>query len=566
MATKGLKYYKFVCINSKNERFKGSIYGTSLLDVVGKLKLDSDILSIISVEVDKKNSKKMEDDQIDKTKISMEKISVKDTLTQLKEKYNKTLNSIKKARSNAFKNKILIISKEDIPKEFINRQHVTTGREMFNDELFSDPESSSYSILDNNMQTDRSEAPREVVRRTQENIVQRIGRAAKSKVNLQSSISERLIKNVEVKKKKVQIDITDISYIEMKKIKRVKIKDLVDFSKKMEILLTSDILLVDSLIIVRESIRDKYFRKIIGNIVYNINSGQSLSDCMLAYPEIFDSFYVSTVLIGESVGALKHSFKDLYITYKNKLAINKKIKTASIYPSVVLVVLGLMMLAGSKFLIPTLKGLFATSGVKLPELTQIVFAASDNLGNILLALLIFSAIMVVVYKFIPSLNKLITFVLNIVALKLPVIGKFKNYTELYNFSTTMHIMLKNGMGLVESLDLSKKVVNNFLYRKQIDLVKNEILTGKSFAEVLAQYDFFDLFTSSMVKVGEESGDLEASFYNIVIYHQENIKELTDLIMELVQPIMTVLMGAIAGPLLVAIYMPLMSMMSGSGMK
>ncbi len=346
---------------------------------------------------------------------------------------------------------------------------------------------------------------------------------------------------------------------------KIKLKELVLLSHKMAILLGAGILLLDALYIVKGSFKKKHILETIQNLITKVQSGYSLSEAMKEYPNIFDEFYIAVVSVGESVGSLASSFADLSKLYKTRLGVKKKAKAASIYPMVTFSMLALMLVGASIFFLPQFKELFESSGIELPGITKAVFAFSDAMPAIIIATIILLIIGSLLYRNIPIINKYINIGKDFVMANVPVAKKFTQILSLYNFSSTMQIMLKNGISLIDSLDLSTSVVQNLIYKVQIGSLKGCVIDGMSFAESTSYLDRLDTFTISMIRIGEESGNLGAAFQNINEYQQEQLKEFTDMLSEAMQPVMLILLAVVVMPIIVAIYLPLMQMSSGSGL-
>jgi type IV pilus assembly protein PilC len=325
-------------------------------------------------------------------------------------------------------------------------------------------------------------------------------------------------------------------------------------------------LLLDALYIVKDSFKRKIVSNTIVQLIEKVQGGESLSEAMKEYPAMFDEFYVSVITVGEAVGSMANTFDDLSNYYKIRLGIQKKAKTASIYPIVTLSVLTLMLLAASKFFLPQFKDLFKSAGVPLPGITKFIFSLSDSIPNIMLAVFITIVLHLILYNTVAAYNKYLRIGIGWVMANAPIAKKYTQIMSLYNFSSTMQIMLKNGISLLDSLELGTHVIQNYIYKVQIASLKSCVIDGLSFAESAGYLKRLDQFTTSMIRIGEESGNLANAFQNINEYQQEALKEYTDTMVEMMQPIMMLLLAAIAIPVILGIYLPLMSMSSGNGVK
>jgi type II secretory pathway component PulF len=184
----------------------------------------------------------------------------------------------------------------------------------------------------------------------------------------------------------------------------------------------------------------------------------------------------------------------------------------------------------------------------------------------MLAVFITIVLHLILYNTVAAYNKYLRIGIGWVMANAPIVKKYTQIMSLYNLSSTMQIMLKNGISLLDSLELGTHVIQNYIYKVQIASLKSCVIDGLSFAESAGYLKRLDQFTTSMIRIGEESGNLAGAFQNINEYQQEALKEYTDTMVEMMQPIMMLLLAAIAIPVILGIYLPLMSMSSGNGVK
>lgn len=360
----------------------------------------------------------------------------------------------------------------------------------------------------------------------------------------------------------VNLDWGQLKAVKSKRKQKVPMKELVVFSHNMSILLTSGILLLDALEIAKKAFKRKKHRAMIDNVISQVNNGVTLASSMKEQRSMFDEFYISIIEVGEVIGRLSLCFEDLSVNYKMKLTVKKKVRTASIYPMLTLGVLLIMMLLGSKFFIPMFKSIFTASGAKLPAITQLIFDVADVLPNIIIGIMLVSLVHTILYKTIPVYNKYLSIVKDFLFVNVPVVKRYIQVLSLYNFSSAMQLTLKNGISLVEALELGTQSVQNVFYRVQLGSLRECVSNGTSLSDSVAQLNKIDTFTASMLKVGEESGSLGVAFQNISEYQQELLKEQTAVLVELMQPVMLLLMAAILIPVIIGLYLPIIQMSSG----
>jgi len=565
------KLYNFIGLNKSDEKVKGEITAENSLEAIHILKFEMDVSTIISLKRTYNiklgiakltgDKKKIADYSKDIRRITKLRTKPKKE-KQTKDYFGSFKSKLSQIRSILNSNKIITLNDEEM------EQAIQLAKESI---LKTIADSSQFNIMLEN--SGDAKGDRENISTIQRNtgnqqsstsFIPPVNRDI-STIGIGGNLIERLEKSKE-NKEPIKLDWSIIDKAKPKAVSKVKLKELVLFSHKMSILLNSGILLLDALYIIKDSFKRKILTQTIEDLIRQVQSGESLSSAMRDHPHIFDDFYIAVVMVGESVGSLGNSFADLSKYYKIKLGVQKKAKTASMYPLVTLGVLVIMMVAASKFFLPYFKNIFTSAGVEIPPITQLIFNFADSIPKLALISILAILIHFILYRTVPYYNKKLNIILGSISANAPLIKKYTQIMSLYNFSSTMQIMLKNGISLTDALDLSTHVVQNYIYKVQLGSLKLCVMNGLSFADSIARLDRVDQFTSSMVRVGEESGNLAAAFENIYEYQQESLKEFTDALVEMMQPAMIILLAVIVVPIILGIYLPLIKMTSGAGMN
>lgn len=576
-----IRIYKFSGLTKKNEKVSGEISALSSLDAISILKSEMDVKVIFKIQEvrnnvalfteflagkskdkDKENVRKINKTQQRKPKVAKGTaesfVGVKTLASKLGAKLDE-----RKAKQEA-KARASVKTETIIRHEVVFKQSDTQGTVDYTN--FQD-----YSVPPGVSQNNIGGAPNSFQAGPSTNLggvysggvggasVGNYGRM-QSGTGLGGNLASRTAASANATK--VKLDWTQLRLVKFKKKQKVPMKEMVIFSHNMSILLTSGILLLDSLEIAKKSFKKKKHRDSIDKVILQVNSGMSLSDSLKEHKDMFDEFYVSIIAVGEVIGRLAICFEDLAVNFKMKLVVKKKVKTASIYPMLTMGVLVTMLLLGSKFFIPMFKDVFTASGAALPGITQFIFNTADFLPNIILGFLVIIGVNGLLYKAIPTYNKYVSIIKDYVLIRLPFVSRYVQVLSIYNFASAMQLTLKNGISLVDALDLGTQSVQNVFYRVEFGSLTECISNGASLSGSVAQLPKVDQFTSSMLRVGEESGNLGVAFQNISEYQQELLKEQTEVLVELMQPVMMLLLAAVLVPVIIGLYLPIIQMSSG----
>lgn len=353
--------------------------------------------------------------------------------------------------------------------------------------------------------------------------------------------------------------------IEEKTYKRkVKEKEIILFTKRLQIMLASGMSLVNSLIVLAKT-KNKTMAKIIEAIIEDVQMGNSFSWSLSKHPNQFDYTYVSLISIGETSGNLSSILLDIIDTKEQKQNLSRKIKTASIYPTIIGIVLGAVVILGSLFFIPMFESLFIDQGMALPKITQIVFGAARIVPYVAIGVAICIVIMKIIIKKNKNIKKKYLDIRDKIILKIPILKEIVGVLNMYNFSSTTALMLKNAIRLNDAVLLASKTVNNVHIRQGIVNVSTLLIQGFSFTKALSTQEYFDEILINIALTGEESGQMAFSLNQVARYYKDELEKNIERIIELVQPVSMLLIALIAVPVVLAVYLPIFDMSTGAGL-
>lgn len=339
---------------------------------------------------------------------------------------------------------------------------------------------------------------------------------------------------------------------------RVKTKDLTIFSHQFAAMIDAGISLVDAFNILYEEAEHPKLKEVIREIQEDIETGSSLSDAMSRHPKVFPELYCQLVRAGETGGVLNTVLNQLAAHYDKQEEINGKVKSALYYPITILVIAVFVVIFLVVKIVPTFVGMFNSSGAALPLPTRILLGASDFLQTYWWALLLgIGGLLAIFYSYRQTssgelqLDKLI--------LKIPVIGNMMQKVILSRFSSTLAILLGSGVDLISSLNIVEDVVGNKVYANALVEARGQVREGVSFSRPLANMPIFPSILVQMVKIGEESGNLEMMLNKVSNFYDREVGNAVEASISLIEPLMIVFLAGVVGFIVISIVLPMFEM-------
>lgn len=342
--------------------------------------------------------------------------------------------------------------------------------------------------------------------------------------------------------------------------KSVKINDIALFTRQLSTMVGSGLPIVRSFEILEEQTKNSMLRRATENIRTNLEGGWTLNDSMAQHPKIFSPMYVSMVKAGETGGALDTVLNRLADTLERDREINSKVKSASIYPIMVLSVALLVVIFILTFVMPTFVEQFSSSGTELPAFTKFFMGISYFIKNNGLWLFIVIILLVVGLKWVGTKPDGRLF-FDHLYLKMPIIGKAVNRIAVSRFTRILGTLIKSGVPILEALEVLKGVVGNRVISDAIGEAKNSIREGQSIAAPLAATEVFEPMVTQMIAVGEETGALDDMLERMAVFYDNEVTFAIDAMLKSMEPAMIIIVGAIIGSIIVATYLPIFNVIS-----
>ncbi len=351
--------------------------------------------------------------------------------------------------------------------------------------------------------------------------------------------------------------------LEDRTIKKIKKKDVLFFTKRLAILIDSGMPLIRVLSNMATQVDNPYFARVIAQVRQDIMDGESMAMAMAKYPSLFDKFYVSMIVAGETSGSLSQSLKNIAKHLEDNLKLSRTLSSTSIYPIVVFSILFLLGLLGYFWFIPYFEQLFAELDVDVPLITTIVFGAVNNFIYVAAGIVILIAGSKLIYRNLPSRQRSKYQIMrSMFVLKIPVINNLIQSLSMYNFIYGIALMQKSGINLVNAIKLASKSINSEVIKIESELMISDVVEGKSLSEAIKNTRYFDATVQSLINVGEETGKMEDSLDVLLEFYKSQVDDNLENIVQLMQPVSILVIAAAVVPVILAIYLPIMSISSG----
>lgn len=339
-------------------------------------------------------------------------------------------------------------------------------------------------------------------------------------------------------------------------------QELNRFTKQLAILINAGVPILESMEILAKQERNPTFKIAIKNIVEGIGSGKSLYESMHVQKG-FDKLYCALVKAGESAGILDTILNKLSEFMEKQEAIKKKIKSAMTYPTIVVlvgigVVWGLMV-----FVVPQFVGMLKESNQEVPAVTQFVIDVSNFFQEYTLLMIpLFVAGFIVFVNYIKTPKGKHQW--DRTTMKAPLFGDIIIKGNLASFTRTLATMLSAGVSIIESLEICIETLDNTQIAKDITMVKDAVVKGKSITEPLGRIRYFPPLVNQMMKVGESTGNLDSMLIKVADVFETETEEVIDGMTKMIEPLILVVLGGIIGTVLIAMYLPIFMAAGGAG--
>lgn len=302
---------------------------------------------------------------------------------------------------------------------------------------------------------------------------------------------------------------------------------------------------------------------IVEDMYHKIEEGQSLSDAMSCYTNDFSEMEIGMIESGEASGQLNATLEGLATDVERRNEIKHKIKSALMYPIVIMVLLVAVLVVMMVFVIPKLEDLFTRSSEQLPLITRIVVGTSHFLIDYKWALIL-GIIGLVVFVVLGKKTGEGKYIWDKLKISIPLFGKLFKMTYLARFARSIANLISSGVPIVKTIDLTSTAVGNEVYKRKLYLTAEDIKQGIPLAENLSDSSLFPPMIVNMVEVGEKTAQLDTIMRKVADYYEEEVSTSVEGLSKIIEPLILVLIGLSVGAIVAAVMLPIMQLSNMAG--
>jgi type IV pilus assembly protein PilC len=336
---------------------------------------------------------------------------------------------------------------------------------------------------------------------------------------------------------------------------RVKQKDVAIFCRQFATMINSGLTLIRALHILGDQTENKALAAMLVETRIDVEKGASLSQALARHPKAFNRLFVAMVKAGETGGSLDNTLLRLADIIEKQVELKRKIKSAMTYPVAVLGLVLIIVSAMLIFVVPTFETLFSSLDGTLPLPTRMLMGASKLTVKFAPLIAVFDILAVIGFKRWLRTDggraKWDAF-----KLKVPIFGKLVHKTALTRFARTLATLLRSGVPILESLEITSETVNNTVVSSAIKDVQAAVKQGETINGPLSRHEIFPPMVTQMIAVGEEAGMVDAMLEKIADFYDQEIEATVDALTSLLEPLLIVVLGGAVGGMVVALYMPM----------
>lgn len=341
---------------------------------------------------------------------------------------------------------------------------------------------------------------------------------------------------------------------------RISLVDKMLFTRHLAVMVKAGFSINKALQVLVSQTENKRFAKIIAKVEEDLRGGIAFGDAVSKYPDVFSDLYINMVRAGEAGGNLEENLKLMAVQMKKDHDLSSKIKSAMMYP---LVILSLMILIGAAmmiFVMPKLISVFEELNAELPLTTKIIVAISQFLVDHWLIAILAVLLLIIFLRFILATKQAKTFFDKLV-LKMPIFGEISKKINSARMARSLSSLIQSGVSIIKALEITSGTVGNTLFKKSLIESAKEVQKGNALSQILSNYpNLYPPIVTNMIQVGEETGTLGEITKKLAAFYEEEVANITKGLSTIIEPILMIIIGAAVGFFAISMIQPMYSVM------
>jgi type IV pilus assembly protein PilC len=336
---------------------------------------------------------------------------------------------------------------------------------------------------------------------------------------------------------------------------RVKLQDKVIFSRQFATMINAGVPLTQALSMLAGQTTNSHFREVIGDAAKQVEGGSTLSNALAAHADVFSQVYINMVKAGEAGGLLDEVLERLAVQQEKDAAVVAKVRSAMIYPGILLSVTVGAFVFLMTYLVPRMAVIFESMGTDLPWYSTLMLKMSDVLVHYGIFFLFgLVGFIVVIIRFTHTIKG--KSIIDRILLRLPIFGPIVVKVNVARFARTFGSLMASGLSVLEALNTTADGLTNSVFRESLHKIAHEVKAGKTIAEPLKSMPAFPPIVGQMVAVGEETGKLDDILLKLAGFYEREVDTVVAGITSVIEPILIVALGSIVGFIVIGVFGPL----------
>ena len=343
----------------------------------------------------------------------------------------------------------------------------------------------------------------------------------------------------------------------------IPMKEKVVFMRQMATMVGAGLPLTRSLEIMIQQASNPKFKKILENVLDSIQAGKSLADSFRMEEDVFDQITINLIEAGEESGNLENILEKIAVELEDKNALAKKIQSAMIYPSIILFVIVAVIVLMMLVLVPSMAEIYQDFDAELPFATRLLMSMSAFFVDYWWVILSIVLVLVIGFKYYVdtpkgkrNIDKLL--------LKIPSLGVIITKMQLSQFTRILSLLLGSGVPIIKAIELTGNSLGNTMFKETLEEAKDEVEKGGPLALPIARSEYYPLLVSSMIAVGEETGEIDSVLAKVAEYYKDEVEMATSNLSTIIEPLFLIIMGLAIGFIAIAVYMPMFQLSTAIG--
>jgi len=347
---------------------------------------------------------------------------------------------------------------------------------------------------------------------------------------------------------------------------KVKLKDLVIFTRELSTMISAGVPLPRALNTLENQVENKYFKKVIGSVNHDVESGAPLADAMAKFPDAFNDVYVNMVRAGEAGGILDEILKRLAEQVEKDASIRKKIRSAMAYPVVIMTVTVIAFFGIMLFILPKIGKIIKDLGgpdAELPVYSRAMLGISAFMQhNFIIIFIIMAGGIFFFRRYIKTEKGRYNW--HKLLLRLPIVGNIVIKVAVARFSRTFSSLMGAGVSVLDALEVTGKAVGNKVIQKELASIAEAVKNGQPLGKQLLEAPFFPPIVGQMMMVGEETGKIDVVLVKVADFYEEEVDAVIDSLASIIEPVMIIVLGSVVGIIAASVMGPIASLSKNIG--